>query len=121
MIQFGGGKRRDFGAGPVGMNAIPPVRATEATLIRKVQLVGLLERICQCFEPTDTQYEQAGDRYGAVGRWLDECDHVLFDAASIYPQGSFAIGTAKCSSFIAGTFGSIAATVSPVPIPWPAR
>ena len=32
-----------------------------------------------------------------------------------------AIGTAKCTSFIAGMFGSIAATVSPVPMPRPAR
>ena len=31
------------------------------------------------------------------------------------------IGTAKCTSFIAGMFGSIAATVSPVPMPRAAR
>ena len=31
-----------------------------------------------------------------------------------------AIGTAKCTSFMAGIFGSIAATVSPWPMPRPA-
>ncbi|MGY3409955.1 hypothetical protein ACVWZV_006068 [Bradyrhizobium sp. GM5.1] len=31
------------------------------------------------------------------------------------------MGTAKCTSFIAGMFGSIAATVSPTPMPLPAR
>ncbi len=32
-----------------------------------------------------------------------------------------AIGTAKCTSFIAGMFGSMAATVSPAPMPRLAR
>ena len=31
------------------------------------------------------------------------------------------IGTAKCASYIAGMLGSIKATVSPRPMPWPAR
>ena len=40
----------------------------------------------------------------------------MFSALSTAP----AIGTAKCTSFIAGMFGSIAATVSPWPMPRPA-
>ena len=40
----------------------------------------------------------------------------MFSALSTAP----AIGTAKCNSFIAGMFGSIAATVSPTPMLRPA-
>ena len=65
----------------------------QTTILRKAQLVGVLEQICRSLELTDAQYQMAKDRYEGVGRWLAASDDHLLKALSIYLQGSTAIGT----------------------------
>lgn len=61
--------------------------------VRKSQLIGILETVCQELELSDTQYKIAESRYKAVGNWLFASEIALFHEAEIYPQGSFAIRT----------------------------
>jgi hypothetical protein len=67
--------------------------ADQRTIMRKAQLVGVLERLCQGLELTDSQFESAKARYDAVGRWLAGAEDRLIHTVLIYPQGSTAIGT----------------------------
>jgi Second Messenger Oligonucleotide or Dinucleotide Synthetase domain len=60
---------------------------------RKMQLVGVLERLCQEIELTDAQFEQARRRYEGVGTWLAAATDPLLQALIIYVQGSTALGT----------------------------
>ena len=62
-------------------------------VLKKRQIVGLLERICQKLELTETQYETAKSRYEAVGKWLSESLDPFVRESTIYPQGSMSIGT----------------------------
>jgi Second Messenger Oligonucleotide or Dinucleotide Synthetase domain len=66
---------------------------TTDSMLRKSQLVGILETICQQLELSDTQHEDAESRYKAVGTWLSSSDNALLHDAEIYPQGSFSIRT----------------------------
>ena len=62
-------------------------------ILRKSQLAGLLERMCQSLELSDTQFETAKTRYEAVGKWISEAtDRNLYNA-TIYPQGSVSLST----------------------------
>lgn len=61
--------------------------------VRKSQLIGILETVCQELELSDTQYKNAESRYKAVGDWLSSSENAQFHDAEIYPQGSFAIRT----------------------------
>lgn len=63
------------------------------TTLRKAQAVGLLELLCQALELSETQFKLAEERYGAVGRWLGDADDAVLRSATIYPQGSVALGT----------------------------
>jgi hypothetical protein len=77
------------------MNALTPFSVpSDRTLVRKDGAVGILERLCEVIEPTNTQKETAKDRYEAVGAWLAEASSFLFSNVRISPQGSFALGTA---------------------------
>lgn len=62
-------------------------------ILRKAELVGVLERICQSLELTDTQYETAKERYEGVGKWLAAGESPLLRALLIYLQGSTALRT----------------------------
>lgn len=62
-------------------------------ILRKALVTGFLEQICQALELTQTQFQTAQDRYGAVGRWLDDPFDPILNRATIYPQGSLALGT----------------------------
>jgi len=62
-------------------------------MMRKAELVGVLERMCQALELTDAQYETAKKRYEGVGKWLAEAESSFLRALSIYMQGSTALGT----------------------------
>lgn len=75
------------------MNAVAPLLGISPTATRKAHAVGILERVCEQIDPTETQRELAQQHYVAVGNWVAESDHPLFRAASIYAQGSFALGT----------------------------
>lgn len=58
------------------------------------QLDDILQRVCVTLQLTDTQYRLAGERYKAVGDWLDAPDSPLFPwHPHIYPQGSLLVGT----------------------------
>jgi hypothetical protein len=52
-------------------------------ILRKAQLTGILERICQGLELSQTQFESAKSRYEAVGRWLADSADPRLAAASI--------------------------------------
>ncbi|HEX2238874.1 MAG TPA: nucleotidyltransferase, partial [Gammaproteobacteria bacterium] len=62
-------------------------------IARKLQLASLLERVCQALDLTETQYKAATAHYEAVGNWLSEADEILLQNLSIYPHGSFSLGT----------------------------
>lgn len=72
-------------------------RDTEIALLsakKKQMVVGLLDRLCQQLEITETQYKTATAKYEAVGSWLAESTSPHLKHAQIYPQGSIALGTA---------------------------
>lgn len=56
--------------------------ADQRTIIRNAQLVGVLERLCQGLELTDSQFELAKARYEAVGRWLAGAEEELIRSVS---------------------------------------
>ncbi|WP_337998317.1 nucleotidyltransferase [Oleispirillum naphthae] len=60
---------------------------------KKVELFGVLERLCERLEPSDTQMERAKSSYQAVGEWLAGAEDDWLAASSIYLQGSTALGT----------------------------
>jgi hypothetical protein len=62
-------------------------------LLKKAEIVGFLERVCQELELTDTQHQLAKSRYEAVGTWLAHADNPLLRHLMIYPQGSVPLGT----------------------------
>lgn len=66
-----------------------------ADLARKVELFGLLEKIGDTLDLTDTQYAMAGDRSEAVGSWLANATDPLLADMAVYVQGSIALGTAN--------------------------
>jgi hypothetical protein len=65
----------------------------QRTNLKNTELVGVLERLCQGLELSDTQFALAKNRYEGVGRWLADADDPLIRTVLIYPQGSTAIGT----------------------------
>lgn len=67
--------------------------ADQRTVTKNVQLVGVLEMMCQGLELTDSQFELAKSRYEGVGRWLADAEDMLIRTVAIYLQGSTAIGT----------------------------
>lgn len=60
---------------------------------RRARLIGALEAVCEQFELTATQSEQAETRYNSVSAWLAGSSHPALAGVSIYVQGSTAIGT----------------------------
>ncbi len=62
-------------------------------IARKMQLIGILERLCQEIELTDAQLELARRRYEGVGDWLASATDPILRALAIYLQGSTALGT----------------------------
>jgi hypothetical protein len=60
---------------------------------RKMQLIGVLERLCQEIELTDAQLGLARRRYEGVGDWLASATDPILRALAIYLQGSTALGT----------------------------
>ena len=66
---------------------------SQKTVLRKLQLIGTLEKICQALELTETQYGAAKAHYEAVGKWLSESESNVLRTAIIYPQGSVSYGT----------------------------
>ena len=65
----------------------------ENLLLRKAELLGVLEHLCQGLELSDTQLQTAKERYEAVGAWLAAAEDPMLRALAIYLQGSTALGT----------------------------
>jgi hypothetical protein len=61
--------------------------------LRKAQLFGILERLCERLEPSRTQSDRAKTSYEAVGQWLAAANCDWLSSSSIYLQGSTALGT----------------------------
>jgi len=61
--------------------------------LRKGELAGALEQVCQALELTGTQEKRAEGHYTAVGEWLAESDDPMLQGVAIYVQGSTALGT----------------------------
>jgi len=56
--------------------------------------LSLVENVAQNIDIPPGKYQQAVDRYSAVGRWLEDGAYKeSVDDSSIYPQGSFRLGT----------------------------
>jgi hypothetical protein len=65
----------------------------EDVLVRKAELLGVLERLCQGLELSESQFETAKERYEAVGTWLAGGESPMLRALAISLQGSTALGT----------------------------
>jgi hypothetical protein len=63
------------------------------TSLRKAELFGVLERLCERLEPSPTQSARAKSCYESIGQWLAEADDDWLSSSSIYLQGSTALGT----------------------------
>jgi hypothetical protein len=61
--------------------------------LRKAQLFGILERLCERLEPSLTQADRARTSYESVGQWLAGANCDWLASSSIYLQGSTALGT----------------------------
>ena len=62
-------------------------------LYRRQQLNQIFEDLANEIAVPPSRYQEAKDRYEAVGAWLDEDDSELAPYKPIiYPQGSFALG-----------------------------
>src|SRR5688500_17557489 len=71
----------------------PDNQAALFVMRKKQEVVQLLDRLCQQVEITETQYEEAKERYKAAGSWLAQSGSSCLNQAQIYPQGSIALGT----------------------------
>lgn len=60
---------------------------------KRSALVRALDRLCQELELPTSQYEEARERYESVGGWLAGSDDRFLTVATVYPQGSIALGT----------------------------
>ena len=61
--------------------------------LRKAELFGVLERLCERLEPSSTQADRAKTSYEAVGQWLADAEDDWLASSRIYLQGSTALGT----------------------------
>ncbi len=61
--------------------------------LKKRELAGALERVCQALELTGAQEKRAEGQYTAVGEWLAGSDDPMLQGVAIYVQGSTALGT----------------------------
>lgn len=69
-------------------------QVTQLMARKKQMVVGLLDKLCQQVEITDTQFQTAKTRYEAVGAWLSASSTKHLEQVQIYPQGSIALCTA---------------------------
>ncbi len=62
---------------------------------RRDQLNDILSILNEELDISDAKYQEAEDRYTAVGKWLERPDSLVRDySPQIYVQGSFLLGTA---------------------------
>src|SRR5258708_17059902 len=61
--------------------------------LRKAYLGGVIERLGQQLDLTETQRQTAADRYKPVGAWISCSDDPILRTATIYAHGALALGT----------------------------
>ena len=66
---------------------------SNSSLQQKRQIVGFFELTCQELELTDSMFQDARQKYEAVGKWLDDGDTIQSLGPRIIPQGSISLGT----------------------------
>lgn len=66
----------------------------EAAMSRQKALAGILEMLGEDIELPQSRYEDAKNKYEAVGEWLKMATDERLSSARIYPQGSIRLGTA---------------------------
>lgn len=76
-----------------GLTGNAPGLTHNHQIARKLQLIGVLERLCQEIELTDAQLDLARRRYEGVGDWLAGATDPILRSLAIYLQGSTALGT----------------------------
>lgn len=69
-------------------------QVTQLVARKRQMVVGLLDKLCQQVEITDSQFLTAKSRYQAVGTWLSDSTSERLKEVQIYAQGSIALGTA---------------------------
>jgi len=63
--------------------------------LAKSQIIEMLDAICQAIEPTETQYNDAKERYATIGDFLAQASSPLYQfQPHVYPQGSMRIKAA---------------------------
>ncbi|MDA1035962.1 MAG: nucleotidyltransferase [Chloroflexi bacterium] len=62
---------------------------------RNRALLGVLDALCLAFEPTESQVDEARDRYEGVADWLSTAAHPALRRSTIYVHGSVALRTAN--------------------------
>ncbi len=63
--------------------------------LAKNQIIQMLDAMCQGIEPTETQYNDAKERYTTIGDFLAEASSPLYQFhPHVYPQGSMRIRAA---------------------------
>jgi len=63
--------------------------------LAKNQIIQMLDAMCQGIEPTETQYNDAKERYTTIGDFLAEASSPLYQfQPHVYPQGSMRIRAA---------------------------
>lgn len=75
------------------MHADP--KLAELASSKRRLLVSVLDGLFEQIDLTERQYETAKDRYEAISAWLAEGESPFPKVASIYAQGSIAVGTAN--------------------------
>ncbi|HKV08337.1 MAG TPA: nucleotidyltransferase [Thermoanaerobaculia bacterium] len=69
------------------------LRIIDTEVLRKEQLIGILEVACQVLELSPSQLEMAEQRYMTIAKWLAEADDEILRTCTIYPQGSISLQT----------------------------
>nr|WP_245187932.1 nucleotidyltransferase [Frateuria flava] len=69
---------------------VTPTPALEA---RQIEAASLLGRLADDLDISPTQYERAKKAYESIGELVELDLHPMLASASVFPQGSFALGT----------------------------
>lgn len=75
------------------MNTMTKNFAMSADALRRAELYGLFDKLCQELEISDAQFEAAQKSYEAVTTWLAASTHTELQILSMYVHGSTGLGT----------------------------
>ena len=69
------------------------IKTDKIALVKRQELDGILEAVCQELELTETQRKSAEEKYNAVGKWLNAGGIIIIYDPDISAQGLIMIGT----------------------------